>query len=271
MKSIVEQYTRFEYKPWNKTYLFIGKDETLLEFGTIEMVREKLAEVYGKPNAEKMAAGERKKEEFAKLPQSCPSNMYRITVAMHAYYDTYGSFPPAYTVDADGNKLHSWRTLLLPFLEQNALYKQIRLDEPWNSEHNRFYGKTIIPVYRCHNDAFSNNPNAVTPYSVVVGRETPFMENGKTNGFRDITDGTCNTVCLVERANPIPWMQPDDITFEEAVKGVGVSEKGIGNIHGDGCYITLCDGSVKFLKKSVDLKNFRAVLTKDGGESLTID
>ncbi len=270
LRPVAENFSRDDYKPWNKAFLLIDDTGTIVEFGTADAIRDKLVELYGQPDVAKVAEGKRQAEEFARMPKPCTANMYRIVVAMHQYHDTYGSFPPAYTVDADGNKLHSWRTLLLPFLEQNALYKNIRLDEPWNSEHNKRFGDLIVPVFLCHELAFEKDPKPVTGYSVVVGPQTIFPENGKTNSFREITDGTSNTIALVERATPIPWMQPDDVSFDEAVKGIGVTKDGIGDVHDGGCNITFADGSVHFVQKTLDLKILRALLTKSGGESVAL-
>ena len=63
--------------------------------------------------------------------------MKQIGLAMHNYHDANKSFPAQASFDASGRPLLSWRVLLLPYLEQNELYKQFHLDEPWNSEHNR--------------------------------------------------------------------------------------------------------------------------------------
>ncbi len=60
----------------------------------------------------------------------CSNNLKQIGLAFHNYHSAYGSLPPAYTVDADGNRLHSWRTLILPFIDQSALVQQIDLNKP---------------------------------------------------------------------------------------------------------------------------------------------
>jgi hypothetical protein len=74
----------------------------------------------------------------------CESNMTQIGVALRNYHDHHGSFPPAYTVDEEGNPLHSWRTLILPYFTPDFLdskwkdfYDQIRFDEPWDSEYHK--------------------------------------------------------------------------------------------------------------------------------------
>lgn len=59
----------------------------------------------------------------------CKNNLKQIGLALHNYHDEYQAFPPAYTVDADGKPLHSWRTLILPYMEQKAAVRQDRPDE----------------------------------------------------------------------------------------------------------------------------------------------
>src|SRR5262245_36536395 len=67
----------------------------------------------------------------------CANNLKQIGVALHSYHDKYGSLPPAYTVDASGKRLHSWRTLILPFLEGDDLYQKIDLTKPWDDPANK--------------------------------------------------------------------------------------------------------------------------------------
>lgn len=66
----------------------------------------------------------------------CSGRCCQILVALHNYHDTYGSFPPAYLADETGKPMHSWRTLLLPYLDGAQLYNEYRFDEPWDSTHN---------------------------------------------------------------------------------------------------------------------------------------
>ncbi|HSG73025.1 MAG TPA: DUF1559 domain-containing protein, partial [Planctomycetaceae bacterium] len=67
---------------------------------------------------------------------ACKNNLKQIGLALHNYHDSFGTFPPAYTVDADGKPLHSWRTLILPFVEQQSLYDSIDLTKPWDDPAN---------------------------------------------------------------------------------------------------------------------------------------
>src|SRR4051794_3818491 len=67
----------------------------------------------------------------------CVNNLKQIGLAMHNYNSAYDVFPPAVITDPDGKPLLSWRVLLLPFLDEQALYEQFKLDEPWDSPNNK--------------------------------------------------------------------------------------------------------------------------------------
>src|ERR1700690_1532678 len=82
----------------------------------------------------------------------CKNHLKQLALAMHNYHDTYGSFPPAYIPDKNGRPMHSWRVLLLPFLEFGPLYDQYRFDEPWNGPHNRELAKLPIALFHCPTD-----------------------------------------------------------------------------------------------------------------------
>ncbi|HEY4260168.1 MAG TPA: DUF1559 domain-containing protein, partial [Schlesneria sp.] len=73
----------------------------------------------------------RRAGEAARRTQ-CKNNLKLIGLALYNYHDLYGAFPPAYTVDRHGKQLHSWRTLILPFLDQMPLYQKIDLSKPWD-------------------------------------------------------------------------------------------------------------------------------------------
>jgi len=199
----------------------------------------------------------------------CMNNMRQIALAMHFYHDIYGSFPPAYTVDEDGQPLHSWRVLILPYIEQQALYEQIRLDEPWDSEHNRqFHDMTpwgfICPParHRFYERCY---------YSVVIGPDTPFPGGGETVTVGDITGGTANVILVVERLTPVVWMNPNhEIRFDSAMLGVNRSAHGIGSVHPGGANVAFFDGSIKFLSDDTDPALLRALLMKSSGERVTL-
>ena len=79
----------------------------------------------------------------------CANNLKQIALALHNYEQAHKALPPAYTVDAEGRPLHSWRTLILPYMEQEPLYRTIDLSKPWDDPANAKALETVVPVYRC--------------------------------------------------------------------------------------------------------------------------
>ncbi len=125
---------------------------------------------------------------------SCSNNMKEIGIALHNYHSAYGSLPPAYTVDDQGRPLHSWRTLILPFLEQQALYEQIDLSKPWDDPVNAAIAAIAVPTYMCPSAA---EPSAFTSYVAVLDPDGMMMGDRPIR-FQDVTDGLSNTVMIVE-------------------------------------------------------------------------
>ncbi len=182
----------------------------------------------------------------------CSNNLKQIAIAMHLYHDVYQSFPPAYTVDENGNRLHSWRTLILPFLEQQALYDQIDLSKPWDDPANAVVGETRIDVYACPSVPLQNE----TTYQVVVDPASMFP--GATSvSMDDVVDGTSNTLLVVEVPPPsaVPWMSPQDMDMAAYMNAVGTSP------HPGGTNIALADGAVQFAEPWTDSQKKRALVT----------
>jgi len=79
----------------------------------------------------------------------CMNHLKQIRLALDFYHDEYNALPPAYTTDANGKRLHSWRTLILPYMEHAALYKQINLSKPWNDPVNSALSSQMPEQFRC--------------------------------------------------------------------------------------------------------------------------
>ena len=85
----------------------------------------------------------------AAIRSQCVNNEKQIGLAIHNYISVHESFPPAYTTDKAGKPLLSWRVLILPYIEQDALYKEFHLDEAWDSPHNKALIARMPAPYRC--------------------------------------------------------------------------------------------------------------------------
>ncbi len=101
-------------------------------------------------------------------------NLKRIALAMHNYHDMHGSFPPSATYAADGTPLLSWRVALLPYLDEDTLYKQFRHNEPWDSKHNRRLLARMPAVFRV--PLLQPEGATATYYQVIVGNGCVFEE-----------------------------------------------------------------------------------------------
>ncbi|MDA1230699.1 MAG: DUF1559 domain-containing protein [Planctomycetota bacterium] len=192
----------------------------------------------------------------------CKNNLKQIGLALHNYHDKYGSFPPAFTMDSNGRMLHSWRTLLLPYLDQSELYKQVDLSKPWNDPANAGVLETSLAVFQCPS---ARTPSNHTLYLCVCGPDFCFYES-TPKAISDITDGTSNTLIVVEvpQDRSVPWMAPQDAD-EGLILGIVQGSRGA---HPGFFHAALADGSVRFLSVDIDRPTLRAILTISGDETV---
>jgi prepilin-type processing-associated H-X9-DG protein len=186
----------------------------------------------------------------------CVNNLKQIGLAFHNYHQSYNVLPPAASTDANGRPLLSWRVAMLPYIEEQALYDQFKLDEPWDGPNNIKLLDKMPLAYRC---ASSDQPGStVTPYQVIVGQGSVF-EGPKGLPFAAITDGTSNTFLVVEAKAPVEWTKPDDVDIAAVTTALGSKHPG-------GTNALLADGSVKFIKTTTPANVINALATREGGE-----
>lgn len=193
----------------------------------------------------------------------CRYNLKQIAIALHNYHDKFQAFPPAYTVDADGKPLHSWRTLILPYLDQKALYDKIDLTKPWDDPANAEAFKTNIEVYRCPSEP---GPATHTTYLAVVTSNS-CLRPGESARLSDIKDGTLTTLMVteVDSEHAVHWMAPMDAD-ESMFLAINSTSK---LVHTSGVQAALADGTVRFLNASMSAEIRRALISIDGNETLT--
>lgn len=192
----------------------------------------------------------------------CKNYLKQIGLALHNYHDQFKSFPPAWTTDASGRRLHSWRTLILPYLEQAELYKTIDFTKAWDDPVNAEAAKHLLDVYQCPSTTPDGNK---TVYMAIVGPHA-FLTPEKSRTHSDIVDGASNTVAIVEvpAEQGVHWMSPQDIDSEKFT--TQMSDKG--NQHIGGGHVVMADGTVRFLSANLDAKTRTALSTIDGNETL---
>jgi type II secretory pathway pseudopilin PulG len=193
------------------------------------------------------------------------NNMKQIELALHNYESAYKKLPPAYTVDQDGNRLHSWRTLILPYLEQSALYQQIDLNRSWDHPDNAVFNNMSIPVYE---SPIAQLPSGMTPYLAIVDDRAMFTGPDGVK-FESVSDGISNTVMTFEtnQEHAVHWMEPTDSDIQSFIDAVQAS--GMRNIRGTN--LGLGDGSVRFQSGSTPRESLESMATRNGGEAFVFD
>lgn len=208
----------------------------------------------------------RSAREAARRAQ-CVNNLKQIALAMHNYHSSNDCLPPAAITDKNGKPLLSWRVAILPFIESSPLYSQFHLDEPWDSPHNLTLLNPMPSIYACPSD--KNPKPGMTGYLAVIGAKTAFTPDFKPLPFESFIDGMSSTILVGESPHSVPWTKPEDIPFDTPLP-----LHGLGSHHGyhnNGFNAAFVDGSVKFLKSSIGAQILRALLTRNGNETLSPD
>lgn len=186
----------------------------------------------------------------------CLNNMRQIALAMINYESANGHFPPAYIADENGKPMHSWRVLILPHLEQQELYDRYSMDEPWDGPNNSKLHDEIVPLFRCPS---STSAESCSDYELVTGPGTGF-DGDKSISMKDITDGSSNTIMLVEVFDPDHhWMEPKDISTEQLLSPI-LEEVEVSPNHSQVRNVALFDGSTHSIDTKVPLEALRKLV-----------
>ncbi|MFO0965091.1 MAG: protein kinase [Gemmataceae bacterium] len=183
-------------------------------------------------------------------PVEPSDELRRLAIAMHAYHDTHERFPTPANYDKKGTPLLSWRVHLLPFLGQEDLYRQFKLDEPWDSPHNRELVAKIPAVFSL------GRTDGKTTLLVPVGAETIFP-GGKGVNLLEITRGASNTVLILQADDDhrVIWSKPDDWPYNPYQPAQGL---------GENFWVARPDGAVFRLSSKMPTSTLRQILTRAG-------
>ena len=135
----------------------------------------------------------------------------QLTLAMLNYESAHGHLPPMCKVDAQGRPLHSWRILVLPFLgneQGNEIYRQYRMDRPWDSPHN------LAVAGQLQESLFGDEKDpTMATYKLVSGPGTPFDAGSECK-----LEGNSEKIGIVEDIkSPVLWTKPEDLSPEQVV------------------------------------------------------
>ncbi|MBX9623685.1 MAG: DUF1559 domain-containing protein [Gemmataceae bacterium] len=185
------------------------------------------------------------------------SNLKQLALAMINFLDVHGGRMPADSKDKAGKPLLSWRVAILPYLEQEALYKQFKLDEPWDSEHNKGLAEKMPKVFA---PVRVKAKPGHTFYQVFTGPGAPFGPKPARfpQGFQD---GTSNTGMIFEAGEPVVWTKPADLPYDPKKPLPKLGGLFDGEFH-----VARADGSAFRCRKDPDEATLRALITPSGGE-----
>ncbi len=184
------------------------------------------------------------------------SSMQQIQWALVNYEQAHKQFP-----SPSANGL-SWRVRILPYLGEQALYDEFHLDEPWDSEHNRALVKKMPKAYQPQIDKLRKA--AKTKFVVSRGPDALFAEAERGPKLAQISDGTSNTITLVEAddEHAVVWTQPEDMEIapRDAKRDLEVRVPGA-------YLVGMADGSLQFLRSDIDPGILAGMLTRSGNET----
>lgn len=175
----------------------------------------------------------------AALASNAKSPLNQLQLAFQNYHSVYGCFPPAYVVDDSGRPMHSWRALILPYIDSGNLYERYDFSEPWNGPKNNTLADQMPPMFHCPTEPASSTH---TNYVVIVGPETAFPGAHSTSRD-DFEDGLDNTILLAEIANSnIAWLEPRDLDVDTMSYVINdKSRPSISTSRSNGPYIVFAD------------------------------
>ncbi len=187
--------------------------------------------------------------------------LHQIANALHIYAEVNNNLPAPAITDPNGKPLLSWRVAILPYLQDDGLFKLFKLDEPWNSVNNKML-LDRMPMAYVPKDARDANAG-MTYYQAVVGKGAGFEAGKALRLPASFPDGLANTLWVAEAATPVEWTKPDDLTYD-----AGKPLPKFGGLFGGDFNAVFVNGSVHFLSKDADETNLRAAITRAGGETL---
>lgn len=221
----------------------------------------------------------------------CNINLRQFALGIHNYESIHGRFPFAAESGPDGLLWHSWRSRIFPhFVQQSPmLYDD---SQPWDSPINMrllngtpitqpsgkggamvAYSEPAVPsMLECPSNKHDCQANSLISYVVITGPGTMFPKNVQTS-FNDITDGSANTILLVESINAnVQWTEPRDLDIATmSFKINDASKPSISSRHPGGANVAFADGDVYFMTEEITEEELRALITVSGGEDITRD
>lgn len=257
---------------------------------------------------------------------SCSNNMKQLGLSLHNYHDTFGSLPPMIVKPATvSDPAWGWNALLLPMMEQGNIHEALRVgalslrDSAATTEGQELLGQSIDGL-RCPSDSSSSDESSRAVSGVNLGLSSYPAVNGlgprvyyydknqawsatgvfndrvKGHNFRDITDGTSNTLMVGERSQLLKGTTETAYTLWAGTTNADQHDSGFyGSLevagstgyplnesyatnwqfrhwfrsqHPGGGMFTFADGSVHFLSETIDMDTYQNLSNRHDGNPL---
>ena len=195
----------------------------------------------------------------------CANQLKQLNLGLHNYQQANKCFPPAYTADTNGKPVHSWRALVMPFVEMRTIPFFYSFNEPWDGPHNTRWHEYDYPnTFFCPSDTTPGKPVVTTTSYVAVVGQNAAWPGEKPMRFDELDrrGETANTVMLIEVANSgINWTEPRDLSLD-ALDNAATLPTAIASVRHEprrdgyfffhdsvvpGVNVAMADGSVHFL------------------------
>lgn len=186
----------------------------------------------------------------------CSAHLSQVRYALRSYHAEFDCFPPAYVVDASGQPAHSWRVLILPYMNEEALYRQYHFDEPWDGPRNRQLLAMRPALFGCPDQA----PGTHTSYLAVVSPNSVWPGASSWDSAH-LANARPSALMLVETASQsIPWTKPQDLDVATMSYQIN-SGSGIGSVHYGGASAITLERRTQFLSNGTSPQELREMLT----------
>lgn len=199
----------------------------------------------------------RAQDRDAEIKAKDVDNLKKLGRAMYAYEKKWKAFPSAAICDAVGKPLLSWRVAILPYIEQEELYKKFKLDEPWNSKHNRKLIPLMPELYKC--PISPRTKAGETHYRVFFGNGAAFVLNRPVR-LRDFEDRV-STILIVETADSVLWTKAEEILYDQ-----NRPLPRFLSVPGGGFHAVFADGSPHRISPTVDETMLRRLIMRAEAE-----
>ncbi len=190
-------------------------------------------------------------------------SLARLSLALHNFNSAFRHLPAGVYTDPDGSPLYGWRTAILPFLDQAALWQAMDRKQAWNSDANAAVRKAVVPAYATTGDHGSDEAFINTTLRAPVFPGSVWHGNGTPPAIDDATDGLKETIVLIDAPaeSAVEWSNPDQwILAEDDV---------IGQIFGDRdeVMVVMLWGEVRTLQRSeLTEAKLKSMLTMSSGD-----